>query len=52
MLRYDEPHVSLGSLKKKTNVALPAGRYFKSLRLGDEMTDGGGVYGRNVTLPQ
>jgi hypothetical protein len=24
--------------------------YFKSLRLGDEATDGGGVYGRSISL--
>lgn len=30
---------------------IPCAKYFRSLRVDDEVNDGGGVYGRNITLP-
>mmetsp|Transcript_20541 Transcript_20541/g.26725 ORF Transcript_20541/g.26725 Transcript_20541/m.26725 type:complete len:610 (+) Transcript_20541:20-1849(+) len=48
-----EPHFLFGSLKlkRRVNRIIPASLYFKSIRVSDEETDGGGVYGRNIKLP-
>mmetsp|Transcript_32344 Transcript_32344/g.73064 ORF Transcript_32344/g.73064 Transcript_32344/m.73064 type:complete len:498 (+) Transcript_32344:320-1813(+) len=45
----EEPYLQFGGSREAT--IMPAARYFKSLRLADEDTDGGGVYGRHLQLP-